>query len=48
MKNLHFRVPVTLDVSVSLGTTEATDTTAKKWRPWPKSRGSRSSNCWKT
>lgn len=36
MENFHFRVPVTLDVSVSLGTTEATDTTAKQWRSWPK------------
>lgn len=36
MANVHFRVPVTLDVSVSLGTTEATDTTAKQWRSWPK------------
>ena len=36
MANLHFRVPVTLDVSVSVDTADATDTHAKQWRAWPK------------
>ena len=36
MSKVHFRVPVTLDVSVSVDTADATDTHAKKWRPWPK------------
>lgn len=36
MAKVHFRVPVTLDVSVSIDTADTTDTNAKKWRPWPK------------